>query len=149
MSRDETFPRDLRNDADLERELVALVTRVAFDLRGDGLTARTVTVKIRDMDFKTRSARRTLLEPVVSDRVILTVARELLAKLRKARRVSARLLGVALSSLAHDPDADQLRLFAETDPLKDTDRDRILASAVDRVREKFGRGSIVPGSLGE
>ena len=148
ISRDETFPRDLRDDRDLERELLALVTRAAFDLRGDGLTARTITVRIRDMDFRNRSAQRTLPEPVVSDRVVFGVARELLAKLRVARRVPARLLGVALSSLAQDPRADQLALFAaDADPLAETDRDRTLARTVDRVREKFGAKGILPASL--
>jgi DNA polymerase-4 len=148
ISRDETFPEDLHQDRELERELLALVTRAASDLRGDGLAARTVTVKIRDMDFRTRSAQRTLLEPVVSDRVIMRVARELLAKLRAARRVPARLLGVALSSLGQDPTADQLALFAaDANPLAETDRDRVLARTVDRVRKKFGAKSIVPGSL--
>jgi DNA polymerase IV len=148
ISRDETFPQDLGDDRELERELLALVTRAAFDMRGDGLTARTVTVRIRDMDFRTRSARRTLVEPVVSDRIIMRVARELLAKLRKARRVPARLLGVALSSLAEDPKADQLTLFAAAaDPLAETDRDRTLARTVDQVREKFGAKGIMPASL--
>ena len=147
ISRDETFAQDLRDDADLERELLALVTRAASDLRGDGMAARTVTVKIRDMDFRTRSAQRTLLAPVVSDRVILRVARELLRKLRMARRVPARLLGVALSSLAQDPEADQLALFAAADPLAETDRDRVLARAIDRVRDKFGPSGILPASL--
>jgi DNA polymerase IV len=148
ISRDETFPEDLHDDRDLERELLALVTRAASDLRSDGLAARTITVRVRDMDFRTRSAQRTLMEPVVSDRVIMRVARELLAKLRAARRVPARLLGVALSSLAQDPTADQLALFAaDADPLAETDRDRVLARTVDRVREKFGPKSILPASL--
>ena len=150
ISRDETFSQDLREDADLQRELLALVTRAAFDLRGDGLAARTITVRIRDMDFRTRSAQRTLPEPVVSDRVILRVARELLMKLRVARRVPARLLGVALSSLGHDPRADQLTLFTtRQDPLAETERDRVLARTVDRVREKFGAGGIIPASLSQ
>jgi DNA polymerase-4 len=148
ISRDETFPEDLRKDEDLARELLSLVTRAASDLRADGLAARTITVKIRDADFRTRSAQRTLMEPVVSDRVIMRVARELLAKLRRARRVPARLLGVALSSLGQDPHADQLTLFApESDPLAETERDRVLARTVDRVREKFGRKAILPASL--
>ena len=148
ISRDETFAGDLTDDAELERELLALVNRAAFDLRGDGLTARTITVRIRDMDFRTRSARRTLGDAVVSDRVILGVAKELLVKLRAARRVPARLLGVALSSLSQDPEADQLALFeARADPLAETDRDRVLAKTVDRVRERFGPGSVMPGSL--
>ena len=148
ISRDETFAEDLHEDADIEHELVALVTRAAFDLRRDGLAARTVTVRIRDRDFRTRSARRTLVAPVVSDRVILRVARELLAKLRAARRVPARLIGVALSSLAHDPNADQIKLFTATaDPSLETDRDRVIARTVDRVREKFGAKGILPASL--
>jgi DNA polymerase-4 len=150
ISRDETFAEDLRDDRELERELLALVTRAASDLRSDGLAARTITVKIRDMDFRTRSAQRTLMEPVVADRVIMRVARELLGKLRAARRVPARLLGVALSSLAQDPEADQLTLFGgEADPLAETERDRLLAKTVDRVREKFGAKSILPASLRE
>jgi DNA polymerase-4 len=149
ISRDETFSEDLREDRELERELLALVTRAAFDLRGDGMTARTITVKIRDMDFRTRSAQRTLIEPVVSDRVIYRVARELLHKLRAARRIPARLLGVSLSSLAHDPLADQLTLFVSADPLGETDRDRVLSRAVDRVREKFGPGGIIPATLSQ
>ena len=148
MSRDETFPRDINDDRELERELLALVTRAAFDLRSDGLAARTITVRIRDTDFRTRSARRTLAQPVVSDRVLLKVARELLAKLRSARRVPARLLGVAVSSLSEDPDADQLAFFAaKADPDGETLRDRVLARAVDRVRAKFGAKSVIPGSL--
>jgi len=148
ISRDETFAEDLRDDRDIERELLALVTRAASDLRGEALTAQTITVRIRDMDFRTRSAQRTVGQAVVSDRVILEVARELLAKLRKARRVPARLLGVQLSSLAQDPEADQLALFAAGASKSDeTDRDRVLARAVDRVREKFGAKGILPAAL--
>ena len=150
ISRDETFAEDIHDDAELERELLALVTRAAFDLRTDGMTVRTITVRIRDKDFRTRSAQLTLLEPVVSDRVILRVARDLLAKLRAARRVPARLLGVALSSLAQDPKADQLKLFAATataDASAETERDRVIARTVDRVREKFGKKGILPAAL--
>jgi len=150
ISRDETFSQDISDDRELERELVALVTRAAFDLRSDGLAARTITVRIRDMDFRTRSARRTLAQPIVSDRVLLQVSRELLAKLRQARRVPARLLGVAVSSLAQDPLADQLALFAsKADDSLETNRDRVLAQAVDRVRARFGPKSVIPGTLTE
>lgn len=148
ISRDETFPADINDDASLTRELLALVTRATTDLRGDGLTARTVTVKLRDHDFKTRQASRTLDMPVMSDRVVFATARALLARLRRARRVPARLVGVSLSSLAADASADQLTLFEREDAhLAETERDRTLARTVDRVREKFGAKSIMPASL--
>jgi len=148
ISRDETFPADINDDDDLARELLALVTRAAADLRGDGLTARTVTVRIRDHDFRTRQAGRTLDAPVISDRVILEVARTLLARLRAARRVPARLLGVGLSSLAVDSAADQLTLFERRDSRTgETDRDRVLARTVDQLRAKFGDKGILPARL--
>jgi len=148
ISRDETFPIDIGDDASLARELLALVTRATADLRGDGLAARTVTVKLRDHDFKTRQASRTLDMPVMSDRVVFATARALLARLRRARRVPARLVGVSLSSLAADATADQLTLFERDDAqLAETERDRTLARTVDRVREKFGSRSIMPASL--
>jgi DNA polymerase-4 len=150
ISRDETFPTDIDDDDDLTRELLALVTRAAADLRGDALTARTITVRIRDFDFKTRQASRTLDAPVISDRVILEVSRRLLSRLRQARRVPARLLGVGLSSLAVDATADQLTLFRRNDSeLTETDRDRVIARTIDRVRAKFGETGIFPAGLAE
>ena len=148
ISRDETFAADINDDPSLTRELLALVTRATTDLRGDGLSARTITVKLRDHDFKTRQASRTLDMPVMSDRVVFGTARALLARLRRARRVPARLVGVSLSSLAADATADQLTLFEREDAhLAETERDRTLARTVDRVREKFGAKSIMPASL--
>ena len=146
ISRDETFAEDIRSDDELHHELLALVTRAASDLRADGLTARTITVRIRDFDFRTRSAGRTLPRGVIADRVIHGVAKGLLAKLRASRRVPARLLGVALSSLAADPDADQLTLFeAAASGEEETARDRALVRAVDKLRERFGAEGIALG----
>ena len=144
ISRDETFGKDLHDDADIERELLRLVTRAAADMRGDGLTARTVAVRLRDWDFKTRSAQRTLPEPVVSDRVILRVAHELLTTLRKVRRVPARLVGVRLSGLEKAAATGQLVMLTQ-----ETERDRGLSRAIDRVRQKFGAKAIVPGGIVE
>lgn len=148
ISRDDTFPGDLTDESALGHELLALVTRAAADLRAEGLLARTITVKIRDHDFRTRSASHTVELGVISDRVILALARSLLSRLRAARRVPARLLGVALSSLAEDDATDQLTLFErQRDPAVETDRDRAVARAVDQVRARFGPDGIVPGGL--
>ena len=147
MSREETFARDIENDDDLHRELLRLVTRLAADLREHDLAARTVTVRLRDGDFKTRQASRTLPQPVISDRVVLATARALLSRLRRERRVPARLLGVALSSLGVPDRAAQLSLFETPSSTLETSRDRALAGAVDRLRAKFGDKVIVPGRL--
>jgi len=149
ISRDETFPRDLDRDDALGAKLLALSDRAAADLRDAGLLARTVTVKIRDADFTTRQASRTLPEPVSSDRVVYAVARELLARLRQARRVPARLLGVGLSQLVRLEVATQPSLFESPEPARETERDRQLARVIDQVRQKFGPDALGRGGTRE
>ena len=147
MSREETFSTDISDDATLERELFALSARVASDLRAELLAARTIRVKIKDADFTVRQAGRTLPEAVVSDRVIYGVARELLHTLRSRRRTAARLIGIALSSLATSPEPPQLALFADTTASLETERDRTVARTMDVVRAKFGQDAIGAAQL--
>lgn len=147
-SREETFPTDITSDELLEYELLALAVRVGADLRADGLRARTVTVKLRDADFRTRQASRTVSEAIESDRAIYKIARDLLAKLRADRRTAVRLLGIAVSQFGTGAGASQLGLFDEPrESALETDRDRDLARAVDRLRSKFGPGAVQPGRL--
>jgi DNA polymerase-4 len=144
ISRDETFDVDIHDDLLLEGELTELVGRAGAELRGEGLSARTVTVRIRDKDFTTRQASRTVDEMLASDRALYQVARELLHKLRRARRVPARLLGVGLSNFTA-PAPTQLALFdAPATPIE-TPKDRELSRALDAVRARFGRDAIAPG----
>jgi DNA polymerase IV len=151
MSREETFPRDLRDDDELRRELMALAIRVASDLRRQALRARTVTVKIKDGDFRSRTASRTVDHPLESDRAILAVATELLGTLRFRRRTGARLLGVAVSHFAPADEGTQLVLFdsGEKASALETDRDRRLSRVTDAIRDRFGPGAIRPGRLFE
>ncbi len=146
LSRDETFPRDLTDDEALAGELLRLADRAAADLREAGLVARGITVKLRDSDFTTRQASRTLPAPVRSDRVVYAVARELLQKLRAARRVPARLLGVSLSQLLPEDAKTQLSLFELAEDLgPETERDRVIARVMDQLRERFGPDALQRG----
>jgi DNA polymerase-4 len=147
MSREETFARDIDDDGELETQLLALAVRLGADLRGSGLRARTVTVKLRDADFTTRTAAATSPEGIESDRALYATARNLLARLRSRRRAPARLIGVAASHFLEGP-ATQLTLFEDTgsSPLE-TDRDRRLSRATDDLRRRFGYGVIRPGRL--
>jgi DNA polymerase-4 len=144
ISRDETFARDISDDDALLTELMRLVGRAASDLRSRELRARTVSVKVRDPDFTNRQARHTVASPLESDRAIYDVARELLARLRKARRGGVRLLGVALSGFTDRNGVEQLLLFSGEKQLE-TDRDRQLARTVDQLRARFGARAIVSG----
>jgi DNA polymerase IV len=154
ISSERTFGQDVApgpsGDGELERRLLGLVLSVGGTLRDRGLRARTVTVKLRDGDFSTRTRSRTLPHAIESDRAIYQVAREMLAELR-ARRRPTRLLGVGVSGF--DDEGPQLDLL-EGDPdapppAVETERDRAISRVSDRVRARFGEGALRPGRVVE
>ena len=164
VSREDTFARDLDDDEVIERELLRLAVRVSADLRRQALRARTVTVKVKDRDFKSRTAQRTLASFIESEKSVVKAARPLLRHLRGKRRVPIRLLGIALSHFDDDPEAAplpaaQLGLFGAeaatpaagsapvpADP-EESPRDRALTRALDRIRDRYGSGAILPARL--
>lgn len=146
VSRETTFERDLETDDELDRVLVGLTHSACRDLRTAGLEARTITIKLRDQDFRTRNASRTLAGPVTTEQGVLPAARELLRRLREARRVSARLLGIGFSQLSQRGGAGQGTLFGEPSG-PESARDRQLAETMDRIQRRFGRDAIGPGRM--
>ena len=150
VSSERTFGRDLDQDRDVQRELLGLCVSVTSALRDERLRARTITVKLRDGDFTTRQAGHTLPDPIETDHAVYAVALPLLRELRQRRRTGVRLLGVGLSGLIERDDAEeaesQLGLFPAPHPLE-SDRDRALARVVDDLRDRFGRGAVLPGRV--
>jgi DNA polymerase-4 len=145
ISAERTFFRDLDSTRDLERRLLEISSSVGASLRKRDYRARTVTVKIRDSDFRTRTRSRTLVRPVESNAAIYGVAKELMAELRANRAVPARLLGVGLTGLVSDgADETQLALFEDSAP-GESERDRNVSRVVDQLQDRFGRGAVRPG----
>ncbi|CAN5731894.1 DNA polymerase IV [soil metagenome] len=146
VSSETTFSRDLVRDEDLEEALLGQVVEAAAALRKKGLFARTVTVKLRDSDFRDRSRSRTLQEPVHTESAIYRISRELLRDLRRQRHTSARLIGVGLTSLSETGAGPQHSLL-DVAPPAESARERALARASDSVRARFGSDAIGPGRL--
>lgn len=148
ISSERTFSRDIHDDAPLVRHLLQLALSVGESLRKHGSRARTVTVKLRDADFTTRQASRTLPHPVEADRVLYETARDLLRDLRVRRRAPARLIGVGVSNLERGEIPRQLSFLDEA-ALEETDRDRTLSRVGDEVRSRFGSDALLPGRIVE
>jgi DNA polymerase-4 len=147
---EETFGTDLHTLADCERELVRLADRACARLRGAGLTARRVNIKIRFGNFETRTRARTLPEATDVSTVVLDVARALLAEFDVGRGV--RLLGVSLAqldSVAAVQSAFDLTGEGKSDSRQRTERRAAVERAVDEVRDRFGSRSLGPATLVE
>ncbi|HWG92896.1 MAG TPA: DNA polymerase IV, partial [Mycobacteriales bacterium] len=98
VSAEDTFERDVVDPARLRALLDVLAARVAGRLQADGLSGRTVTVKVRAHDFTTLSRSATLAGPTDDVRVVCRTARRLLEEVDTTAGV--RLLGVGVSGLA-------------------------------------------------
>lgn len=138
VSHEETFEHDLDADEDVLRELLALAGRVAARLREDGYRARTVTIKVRLANFTTLTRSHTLTDPVDVGAELYQVAGDLYRGLPGARR-RIRLLGVQATGLV-PAGAEQLALL-RGDRWGDVER------AIDRIEQRFGRGTTRPATL--
>jgi DNA polymerase-4 len=148
VSHERTFSKDVADPEELETRLLMLAVDTGASLRAENLRGRTVTVRVRYADFTDKSASRTVPDPIESDRAIYTVARELLRGLLKKRAGGVRLLGVGMSKLVgEDEEGEELVLFADAPDGPETERDRKIAQASDRLRGKFGKQAIVPARI--
>ena len=102
ISTEETFERDLTDRTTLHAELRRMAADVASYLRRDGLSARTVTTKLRYTDFSIRSRSTTLPTPIDEPERIGELACRLLDRGLRDRPGVLRLVGVGVSGLTAD-----------------------------------------------
>lgn len=132
LGHEETFATDLSDPKALRRVLVTLAAQVGRRLRSHGLTARTVTLKLRYADFTTLTRSRTLATPFDDDDTLLAEALRLWEKVEK--RQAFRLLGLYVSGFIP---AQQLSLLP--------DRKREVFAVMDRLNARFQREVLIKG----
>ncbi len=133
ISTESTFDADTIDVKKLKSILIAMVEKVAFQLREQKKLTSCVTVKIRYSNFDTET-KQIHVPYTSSDHVILKVVQELFDKLYN-RRMLIRLVGVRLSNLVHGN--QQINLF------DDTEEDINLYEAMDFIKHKHGVEKLV------
>lgn len=116
VSVEDTFENDISDRATLELIIDRMARKVAERLRKNGISGRTVTIKIRQYDFETHTKSATLQGPTDSAATLSETAKGLLAQADVANGL--RLLGVGVSGLA---DWVQDDLFTDHDAIEETD----------------------------
>jgi DNA polymerase-4 len=132
FSTEHTFQTDTIDVEALRRCLRDMTMRLGYDLRQAGKLTAGITVKIRYTDFNTYTKSRRI-KYTAHDQQLLPIVDQLFTDLF-TRRQCIRLVGVRFNRLAAGH--TQLDLFT------DTEEDSALLGALDRVRRRFGRGSI-------
>ena len=142
ISTETTFAQDIGDRNVLRIWLLDLVDHLAGRLRYEGIWARTIDVKVRSSDFRTRTRSTTLAEATNLTNTIWKVAADLLDRSLTSEMMPVRLLGVGATKLTREA-ISQGSLFEDNSH----QRESALDQTVDTIRAKFGTGSIQRGSL--
>lgn len=133
-----TYEEDLTDPDAVERELLRHCDRLALRLHRGGWSGRVVVLKVRFADFTTLTRSHTLPEPIDATSELWEAVRGLLARVPLAGR-AVRLLGVGAQGLVAAGAPRQVSLTGE--------RRVAVADAAERVRARFGDGSVRPARL--
>ena len=138
ISGETTFERDISDFEHLEHILWDQAERVSARAKASEVGGRTVTLKLKAANFKSKTRSFSLDAPTqLADR-IFRIARE--ALVREADGTTYRLLGVGISNLCPAQDCDP------SDLVDDGASKRAAAErAMDRVRARFGREALGKG----
>jgi len=139
VSAETTFNEDRRDVKWLEDVLWELCEKVSARMKASGFEGRTITLKLKSADFKTITRRTTLEKPANLARIAFAAAKPLLHEAAGGK--AYRLIGIGFSGLS---------FVSETDAAPDLfgDSNEKLArteSAIDAIREKFGRDAVKAG----
>jgi DNA polymerase-4 len=141
ISSETTFDRDISDFESLSTELLALSERLSARLKAKGIVGDTVTLKLKSAGFRLRTRARHLMIATQLASVLYETGVQLLA--REIDGTAFRLIGIGLSGIsAAEDDRDPTDLV---EPL--VARRAAAERAMDRVRDRFGRGAVVRGKL--
>jgi len=141
VSTETTFAQDIGDRHVLRVCLLELVEQLAARLRQARLRARTIDVKLRSSDFRTRTRAQSLVEATNATAVLWKAAAHLLTHSLHEEMLPLRLLGVGATRLTSES-AGQLGLFDNL-----AEKQNPLDQTVDAIRGKFGLDAIRRASL--
>ncbi len=128
-----TFEKDTIDTLHLKRVLISMTEKLGFQLRSEEKLTACVTVKIRYSDFNTYTMQARIAYTAL-DNVLIEKVKELFEKLFQ-RRMLIRLIGIRFSHLIQG--TYQFDLF------NDTTEHLQLYQAMDKLRRRFGEGSVM------
>lgn len=140
-----TFARDLSDWSDLRGAVMSLADEVSARLRHHNLLCQAVSITIKTPDFKVLSRQKVLSTPT---HLMSEVANTCLLLLHAVypRRTAIRSLTVTAMQLIDKENAgEQLSLFSDAEGMQ-RERQEHLANAIDHIRGKYGKTSIVLAS---
>jgi DNA polymerase-4 len=138
ISAETTFDTDLRTFEDLEPILWRLSEKVSRRLKAANLAGQSITLKLKDTEFRLITRTRGGLPPTQLAVRIFEPARQLLKA--ACDGTTFRLIGVGAADLCDSAGADRGDLADQ-----DVVRQAQMEAAIDKIREKFGTAALQKG----
>jgi DNA polymerase-4 len=145
ISSERTLAADTRDVNLLKRYLLSQSGEVSKQLRKTGARAKTITIKIKDEDFKTVTRRTTIAIPTQSSKTIYKHAAQLMDDYKITQKI--RLIGVGTSGFSSVTASVQMGLF-DTHAETQDDWEKI-DKALDSISKKFGKDLVGRATLKE
>jgi DNA polymerase-4 len=143
ISSERTLAADTRDTKLLKRYLLRQSEEVAKQLRKAGVRAKTVTIKIKDADFKQVTRRTTIAISTQSSKTIYRHAEKLMDSFKITKKI--RLIGVGTSGFSSVTASIQMGLFENNEDTKD-EWEKV-DKTLDSISKKFGTGVIGRAAL--
>ncbi len=143
ISSERTLAADTRDVKLLKRYLLSQSGEVSKQLRKTGVNAKTITLKIKDADFKTVTRRTTIAIPTQSSKTIYKHAAQLMDDYKITKKI--RLIGVGTSGFSSVSASVQMGLFDTHAETRD-DWEKI-DKALDSISKKFGKDLVGRATL--
>ena len=146
-----TLAQDVVTEEAAQKVLLWLAETVGGRVRKEGVKAKMISVEIKYHTFQTVSHQKQLPKATSADRIIYEVACQLFRELWNGQPI--RLLGIRTSKLVDETEPEQMSIFdlqsqIEGTTTKDAKHQK-LDKALDAIRERYGEGAVVRGSLKE
>jgi DNA polymerase-4 len=146
ISSEITLDRNTRDREALEKILLQQSQLVARSLRKHAFRARTITLKVKQADFKQFTRNKTISRPTQSSETIYKAVVALFERCRLKQKI--RLIGVGASGLVNDAVPIQMDMFASpADPAENTWEK--VDQTLDRISRKFGNHAVRRASLAD
>jgi len=138
ISAETTFETDLRSFDEMEPILWRLSEKVSRRLKAAGLAGRSVTLKLKDREFRLLTRTRSGLAPTQLAARLFDPARQLLRA--SCDGTAFRLIGIGAADLCDGAEADRGDLADQS-----VVRQAHMEAAIDKIRDRFGPAAVQRG----